>query len=176
MTAINSYLQTLYELFKLLILVVLFSIAGASFSVNANAAGKEGEAGGIVIGRDVPQRSAFRPSLVPGNATFVSTSPAATVKDALGVGKSNNSFTPLKELNEKDFAAITADSPLQHINSEINVEGGGVPNQFAGAGLGQGTSGISATMAGSSGIISNSVNRATSAIGQTISGATGFLK
>lgn len=176
MTATNPHLQPIFELFKLLILFALFSIAGVSFSVNANAAGKEGESGGIVIGRDVPQRSAIRPSLAPGNANFVSTSPSTTVIGALGVGKSNNSFSPLKELNEKDFAAITTDTPAQHIHSEINVEGIGGPKQFAGAGLGQGTSGISATMAGSSGVINNSVNRATSSLGQAISGATGFMK
>lgn len=176
MTAISEYLRTLGELFKIFILAALFSIGGISFPVDAtaagtNAVGKEGAAGGIIIGRDVPQRSAFRPSIVPGRANVVDTSPDDTVKSATGANKRMTSFN---ELSEKDFAAITTDSPLRHISSQVN-------DGFAGAGTGsnvmQSTAGISSTLGGSSGgAISNSVTRATSTIGPTITGAMGFLK
>ena len=180
MTIIKECLQTLYELFydlfKIFILVALFATVGISFPVDANAA--ENESGGIVVGRYVPQRSAVRPSTVPGQAIFVDTSPDDKVVNAL----SNNALSSLNELNEKDFASITTDNPAVQLNSQINVEGiGNISKQISGAGLApnimQATSGIGGVLKGSGGAISSSISRATSSIGHAITGATaGFPK
>lgn len=172
-------MTTIREYFEF-ILVVLFYIACSSFPGKSIAA--DGEAGQIIVGRYVPQRSAIRPSIAPGRAITVDTSPDDIVKNAVGADKPNNKPTTLNELDEKDFAAITTDTPLQHVKSEIDAEIGNrtIPAQFSetggGSNLMQSTSGISNILTGSSGAINNTVNRATSSIGQTISGATGFIK
>ncbi|MGR9115400.1 MAG: hypothetical protein ACU85E_06505, partial [Gammaproteobacteria bacterium] len=109
MITVKMWLQALYDLFMLFILLALFSIACISFPNDANA--EEEDRGGIVVWREVPHRSAIRPSVAPGRAHFVDTSPDDIVNNALGVEQSKSPMASLKELGEDDFAAITTNTP-----------------------------------------------------------------
>lgn len=173
----QEYLPTpraLLKPFKPLIATMLITVTGISFHVQA----AEDERGGIIAGRYVPQRSATRPSIVPGPTIFVDTSPDDKIEKAL----SNNTLSSINELTENDFALITTGNPAANITTQIEVNGidRNMSQRVTGAGIAsnimQSTSGVSSVLKGSSGAISNSLSRATSSIGQSITGATGLIK
>ncbi len=164
----NNVFEFLFEIIKIVLLVGLVASVGISFPTNA---GEQG--GGIVVMRHVPQRSAIRPSIVPGKALFVSTSPDKAVINAV---KPNAAPNQLSELGEEDFAGISSNIP-QNINFDVNssnISTGASSSSGFNSNMIQSTQGISSHLGGVASA-TGSVRRATSSIGRSIQGVTGIL-
>jgi len=174
MNIIKTILKSLIELIEMILIVGLIASAGISFPTNAE------ERGGIVVLREIPQRSAIRPSVVPGKPLFVDTSPDDKVINAVSTDKLSVPTTPLNqltELDEKAFAGISSNTP-QDIN--ININTNNIASQVRGSGISsnlvQSTQRINSVLGRAGGAsIANNVRRATSSIGGSINRATSFL-
>ncbi len=176
MNIIKTVLEFLIELIEIILIVGLIASVGISFPVNAE------EQGGIVVLREVPQRSAIRPSVVPGKPLVVDTSPDDEVINAVSTDKLSVPTTPLNqltELDEKAFAGISSNIP-QDININTSSSTNNIASQVRGSGISsnlvQSTQRINSVLGRAGGVsIANNVRRATSSIGGSINRATGFL-
>ena len=167
----NNVFELLFEIIKIVLLIGLVASVGISFPTNA---GEQG--GGIVVLRYVPQRSAIRPSIVPGKALFVGTSPDKTVINAVRTDKPIAALDQLNELDEEYFAGISSNIP-QNINFDINssnISTGVSSSSGFNSNMIQSTQGISSHLGGVASA-TGSVRRATSSIGRSIQGVTGIL-
>ncbi|NOR70869.1 MAG: hypothetical protein GQ532_14445 [Methylomarinum sp.] len=166
----NNVFEFLFEIIKVILLVGLVASVGISFPTNADEQG-----GGIVVLRYVPQRSAIRPSIVPGKTIFVSTSPDKTVINATRTAKPNAALDQLNELDEEDFAGISSNIP--QINFDINssnISTGVSSSSGFNSNMIQSAQGIRSNLGGVASA-TGSVRRATSSIGRSIQGVTGIL-
>ncbi len=173
MNTLKIILEFLIWLAEIILMVGLIASGGISFSANAK------EPGGIVVFREVPQRSAIRPSLAPGQSFFVDTSPDDKVINAVGSNDLPTSLTPLNqltELDEKAFSKISSNTP-QSFQPNINTHD--IVSQIKGKGSSnfiQSTQRLNSILVNTGGAsMTNSIRRATSSIGRSINGATGFL-
>ncbi len=172
MNILKIILKLLAQLIEVILMVGLIASGGMSFSANAK------EPGGIVVIREVPKRSAIRASVVPGQPLFIDTSPDDKVISAVSTGNlsvSIKSLNQLTELDEKEFSGISSNTPQSFKANTNNIasqlKSGGISSNLA-----QSTRRISTVLVNTGGAsVTNNIRRATSSIGRSINGSTGFL-